>query len=267
MNAMKSFRTLLAGAALVACIGAAPAARATSFSPDQSDLWWVASESGWGMQLVQRDTVIFATLFVYDASSNPIWYTATLNYQSGTVSWSGTLYLTHGPGFATVPFNPALVTLTPVGTMTWTAGTLNTGHLVYSVNGATVTKDPVRQTLALENFAGSYIGGLTFTASGCTNPGSNVSDEVFIGHIISQSGTALSVSAQAGSVVCNYNGTYSQAGQMGAAAGNYSCSNGDNGSFTFSEMQVNELSFSARYATTSSTLGCQTTGRFSGTRR
>ena len=146
-------------------------------------------------------------------------------------------------------------------------GHLNTGHLVYSVSGATVTKDPVRQTLALENFTGSYIGGLTFTASGCTNPASNVSDEVFIGHIISQSGAALSVSSQVGSVVCNYNGAYTQSGQMGAAAGSYSCSNSDNGSFSFSEMQVNELSFSARFATTSSTLGCQTTGRFSGTRR
>ncbi len=266
-SAARAFRNLIAGVALVACIAVAPAAQATSFSPDQSDLWWVASESGWGMQLVQRGTVIFATLFVYDASNNPIWYTATLNYVPGTVSWSGTLYLTHGPGFNTVPFNPALVTLTAVGNMTWTAGALNSGHLVYSVNGATVTKDPVRQPLALENFAGSYIGGLTQTAVGCTNPASNGSDEFFVGHIISQSGAALSVSAQAGTAVCAYNGTYSQAGQMGAAAGSYSCNNGDTGSFNFSEMQVNELSFSASFSTTSSALGCQTTGRFSGTRR
>ena len=32
---------------------------ATAFSTDQSDLWWVPSESGWGMQLVHRGSLIF----------------------------------------------------------------------------------------------------------------------------------------------------------------------------------------------------------------
>jgi hypothetical protein len=38
---------------------------ATSFSTDQSDLYYVVIESGWGIQLVQGGSVIFATLFVY----------------------------------------------------------------------------------------------------------------------------------------------------------------------------------------------------------
>src|SRR5271163_405622 len=87
---------------------------ATSFSTDQSDLWYIPAESGWGMQLVQRGSVIFATLFVYGPSGAPTWYTATMDFTSN-LTWTGTLYATTGPYFATVPFDPALVELTPVG--------------------------------------------------------------------------------------------------------------------------------------------------------
>ena len=39
-------------------------AAATAFSADQSDLWWNRGESGRGVQLVQRASLIFATMFV-----------------------------------------------------------------------------------------------------------------------------------------------------------------------------------------------------------
>src|SRR5271169_1602648 len=73
----------------------APRAQATSFSTDQSDLWYIAAESGWGLQLVQRGPIIFATLFVYGPSGQPIWYTATMDYTANFV-WTGTLYATTG---------------------------------------------------------------------------------------------------------------------------------------------------------------------------
>ncbi len=44
---------------------------ATSFSNDQSDLWWNANENGWGIQFVQRGSTIFATMFVYDCQWQP----------------------------------------------------------------------------------------------------------------------------------------------------------------------------------------------------
>ena len=52
-------------------------AYATSFSTDQSDLYYIVAESGWGIQLVQRGSVIFATMFVYGPSGTPTWYVAT----------------------------------------------------------------------------------------------------------------------------------------------------------------------------------------------
>src|SRR5208282_6064974 len=101
----------------------APQAQATSFSIDQSDLWYIANESGWGMQLVQRGTVIFATLYVYGPTAGePVWYTATLQYAS-SYTWTGILYATTGPYFATEPFDPMMVGYSPDGTMTWAAQT------------------------------------------------------------------------------------------------------------------------------------------------
>ena len=47
------------------------------------------------IQFVQRGSVIFATMFVYDQFNIPIWYTATLN-SVGNLTWTGDLLLTAG---------------------------------------------------------------------------------------------------------------------------------------------------------------------------
>lgn len=82
-----------------ACI-LAPAALAKT--TDYSDLWWISTESGWGIQLVQQNNTIFATMFVYGPDGQPAWYSATLFYRgTNTFTWSGTLYKTTGPWFGT----------------------------------------------------------------------------------------------------------------------------------------------------------------------
>ena len=80
-----------------AAIDAAAPAK-TSFSSDQSDLWWVPSESGWGMQIVQQAGILFATLFVYDATGVPTFYTATL-VPSDALAWTGRSLSDHGSVF------------------------------------------------------------------------------------------------------------------------------------------------------------------------
>jgi hypothetical protein len=112
----------------------ASTAYSTSFSTDQSDLYYIVAESGWGIQLVQRGSVIFGTMFVYGPSNTPTWYVATMQF-AGNFTWTGDLYATTGPYFGTVPFNPANVVATKVGTMTWTPTSVTTGTLTYDVNG------------------------------------------------------------------------------------------------------------------------------------
>ena len=66
---------------------------------------------------------------------------------------------------------------------------------------------------------------------------------------------------------CSYAGTLTQSGQMGAFAGNYACSGGEDGSFAISEMQVNLYGFSGRMTSQSPDLpGCQSAGWIGGAR-
>src|SRR5262249_6705530 len=99
----------LVGATALATMGCvaltALLAHATEFSIDNSDLWWNPNESGWGIQLTQRSDVIFATLFVYDRATSPIWYSATLEPVKGSLSWTGQLMRCNGPWFGAA-FDP-----------------------------------------------------------------------------------------------------------------------------------------------------------------
>ena len=107
-------------AMMLFCEFASSLAASASFSTDQSDLWWVdppGSENGWGLQLVQRDSTIFATIFVYAPSGNPTWYVSTMMPIGAPLQWSGDLYATMGPWLGTVPYDPASVTVRKVGTM------------------------------------------------------------------------------------------------------------------------------------------------------
>ena len=89
---------------LTVCLLTPTTARAAS-GADVSDLWWNPSESGWGMQLVQQATTVFATIFVYDTHGIPIWYTATLNFLG--VDPSGALARTRLGGSRRTPRHAA----------------------------------------------------------------------------------------------------------------------------------------------------------------
>jgi len=152
---MKVVRSFLAILLVAASANFAPAS-ATSYSTDQSDLWWNPSESGWGIQFVHRGNLIFATMFVYDPSKVPIWYGGTLYPTGASFTWSGANYETSGPWFGNVPFNPAQVTNRVVGTMTWVATSTSAGTLTYTVDGVSVSKLLVRQTLVFDDFSGRF---------------------------------------------------------------------------------------------------------------
>jgi len=111
-------------------------------------LWWkspAGSESGWGMNVAHQEDVIFATWFTYDATGKAWWLSMTAALAGGGNTFSGTLYATHGPSFNAVPFNPALVVPTAVGTGTLTFADGANGTFAYTVNGTSQTKAITRQ--------------------------------------------------------------------------------------------------------------------------
>lgn len=260
-----SFEQACRRAALAACaavlVGAAPAC-ATSFSSDQSDLWYRSSESGWGMQLVQRGSVVFATLFVYDAAGKPVWYTSTLAAQPDG-SWAGDLYATTGPYFGAASFDPAAVTAQKVGTMTWSSPDGTAGTVTYAVGGMTVTKSVERQVLVLDDFSGKYYAAISVLNS-CAGSRDSYADMV-----VTQVGNKVSLNwTNQKNQSCSFAGTLTQSGQFGKVDGDFSCTPiHDDGGFTFYELVVGKYSLSGRYKSIDEDTGCTNDGWFSAARK
>jgi hypothetical protein len=109
------------------------------------DLWWNPAESGWGISITQQGNTIYAVWFTYDQNGKPLWLavTATQTAQSGV--YAGTLYQTSGPAFSAVPFNPANVSLTPVGPATFSFANGNSATFAYTAFGVSQSKSITRQ--------------------------------------------------------------------------------------------------------------------------
>jgi hypothetical protein len=235
----------------------------TSVSTDVSDVWWNPNESGWGMQLVQSDATVFATIFVYGTDNRPTWFTAQLAYD-GTTTFTGPLYATTGPGYAG-PFNSSRVSVRQAGTMSFHLLSVSTATLSYTVDGVPISKNVQRQSLALENFIGDYVTAVNLTQTGCfsaaENGTYNGAMELFIVH--NATGMAMTWSFDSG-WSCSFGGSYSQAGHLGIFDGTYSCNNGEAGAMRFFEMTNRRGMVSGRLTGKSSNAGCSYAGRFTG---
>jgi hypothetical protein len=114
-------------------------------------LWWnspAESESGWGINLTEQRNVIFGTWFTYDLDGSPLWLSVTATNTAPGV-FLGTLFRTTGPPFGAVPFDPAKVVRTPVGTATFTFSDGNDAMFAYTVNGISQTKAITRQVFVV----------------------------------------------------------------------------------------------------------------------
>jgi hypothetical protein len=244
MITQRAFRIAAAISLALALLQGPPAVAKTT---DQSDVFWLHTESGWGVQLVQNDTAIFATLYVYGPDGQPVWYTALLTYQGlGSFTWSGKLYKSTGPWFGTTPFDPDTVTRTEVGSMSVNFPLINQGTLIYSVDGVQVTKTVERFLIAYEQFGGTYVGVTSQQGTGLAcNPARNTNSTP-ANVQITQATPAMTVMVTSNLDTCTFTGTYTQAGHMGHLGGNYSCTSGDIGTFTFLEMNRTFSDFRAR---------------------
>ncbi len=124
--------------------GTAPPPPVANFG-NFTDLWWNSSESGWGTSITHHASgVAFIAWYTYDNVGNPKWYVGT-NCRIVSNACSDTLYETTGPPFGPT-FNPALVSLRSVGTISFSFSSLNNGTMTYNVRGSTGTKAITRQS-------------------------------------------------------------------------------------------------------------------------
>lgn len=110
-----------------------------------TDLWYNASESGWGLSLVQHaSNTLFGVWYTYDASGKPLWVVMPGGLWTSSSAFTGTLYITSGP-LQTGSFNPAAVRSTEVGSATLTFSDANNGTWAWTINGLSGTKAITRQ--------------------------------------------------------------------------------------------------------------------------
>src|SRR6185503_13590127 len=177
---------------------------------DVTDLWWNPDESGWGVNIVQQGAIVFATFFVYDAGGRAHWYVASdmpvKDSTASGITFAGDLYETRGPYFG-IPFNPAAVTHSNVGSATLHVTFPGSGTLTYTINGVSVTKAIVRQTWAVTDASGSY-EGVRQIASASSDIGCNIGASSFSNVQIAQSNGGFAMAGTLAGSACRYNGTY-----------------------------------------------------------
>lgn len=237
----------------------------TAAAFDIGDVWWPDAEPGWGIQFVQNGGLVFATMYVYGAGGAPTFYVAVLeNTPAGSGTFAGAVYSTTGSPY-NVPWNPASVVETEVGTMTFTQTDPGVGTLVYTIGATSVTKTIHRQALRLEDNSGDYVmvdafASLSSSAS-CAASGVQTS----LVHI-AQTGSTATAQIIWGGVICNFPLAYTQRGRIGKYVGTMACSSGDAADVVFDDVQNTPTALTGRYTFVLNT-GCSFEGNFAATKR
>jgi hypothetical protein len=264
---------------LALAFGVSAFAQTPSAGRDYSDLWFNAQESGWGVNVIQQDTILFVTLFVYGPDRRATWYVGPSITFSGTSngadSYTGELYSTTGTPFGTTPFDANSVAATPVGTLTFIGRADGTATLTYTVSGTQVTKAVGRQTWRANTIAATqYFGATSYVRSQCANPAQNGPENDNALYTLTVTSSAFTLvedngtSPQGVRLICNWNGTYSQEGRLGRATGTVTCEDNVTAPFTMTDLQINSRSFGANWTAQEPVPRlCRVEGRIGGTRR
>lgn len=238
----------------------------TAAAVDYTDIWYTPAEPGWGVNLVQSDSFMFATFFVFAQGGTPTWYTGQLN-RDGAGKFNGALYASTGTYFA-APWVASASNTIAAGTVSFepASGSATAGTLVYTVNGVgTVSKSIQRQTLTRIPLGGLYAGGQTGTYAGCSNSSNNGDYvdryDLEVTHL--SGGTATFRFKYTTGLVCTLSGAIEQHGQlyrMPSAA--YACSDGLDTTATVYEIKATGQGVEGRFDAPSIGGGCREQGRF-----
>lgn len=126
-------------------IGEDPAALLSGYPAyDFTDLWWNASESGWGISFHARRERFFAAWFVYDSTGKPTWYTLQLGRWEAPNKYTGRIYATRAdPNGGVGPMGALAVTEVGNGTLTFNGK--DRAVFDFTVEGTRNTKNIERQ--------------------------------------------------------------------------------------------------------------------------
>jgi hypothetical protein len=237
-----------------------------------TDLWYNPQESGWGANVVQQLETAFVTLFVYGPDGAPTWYVASdarvIAYTSGGLPlFAGTLYRTRGPWHGGA-FDPAKVTVEPVGHITLELLARDRMRIEYQADGVTVAREVVRQTWQVPITGANYVAAFNLrqaVPNGLPFGTLDYQADVLL-HV--DDGRAFLRADDSLGRRCEYRGTHRQSGRLATIEGEYSCDAGPNGveggsgSFTVTDLEVTMHGMTGYLRTSSPALNQY--GRFGG---
>ena len=229
----------------------------TSANSPLTGLWWNANESGWGATITQQSTVMFITMFVYDSSGNPVWY--TMSCAVAGASCSGDMLKFNGGTAPTTPWNANGLNFAKVGGMVLTFTGNDAGTMTYTLNGASSTRQITRQmfgppTPVVPGLAGQWQGAIIETRSNCAQAQNNGGRATYGQYDINMGGgatgtgpIAITLSGVTG-LQCAYTGNFTTNGARLQANGTLSCSDGKRGTWASTSMLVSAKSMSLEFA-------------------
>ncbi|MEO8345391.1 MAG: hypothetical protein ABI607_06825 [Betaproteobacteria bacterium] len=262
-------RPLCSAALAVLFVLSTPCANAVTSSRavDYTDIWYAVGEDGWGVNLVQSDTFIYGTFFIFGADKKPTWITATLVWD-GTSKYVGPIYTYFGSYYAG-PWNSTDHVESQVGTASFTPDTNNStlGALAYAVSGVgTVTKSLQRLTLTSIPIAGTYIGGQTGAYTGCTNSGDNsfYTDTFTLQTSQSANIASLNFSYNGLNESCTLAGALNQNGSLHSIpTATYKCDKGLNTGVAIRDIKITAQGIEGSLSAPDVGGGCREDARFS----
>jgi len=111
-----------------------------STAPSFQGMWWAGqSQSGWGMNITQHGSIIFAAMYTYDDAGQPTWYVIP-NCPVGTTGCTGDMYKVNGGTSPAVAWSAANKVTTKVGTGTLAFASATAGTFTYTIDGVAGSK-------------------------------------------------------------------------------------------------------------------------------
>jgi hypothetical protein len=215
---------------------------------DYTDIWYIPAESGWGVNVVQSDALLFITFFIYGADGKPTWFTGQVTTQDAGNTFNGTLYSTIGTYYISpwTGFSGG-----PAGTVSFQPSGPYTAKLIYTVNGVgTVTKFIQRQNLTAITVGGTYIGGQSGAYSNCSLSANNAPYVDFFNLQVTQltNGTATFAFTYQ-SFNCTFSGTLVQQGQLYSVPGaSYQCASDPTFSANLTEIKATAQGIEGKFS-------------------
>ena len=130
--------------ALVLCVQFICSAAIAQTTPNYSDVWWNANESGWGMLLNHQGDTIFTPWYTYGTDGRARWYTVQVTRQADG-SYTGPISQTTGVPLNLINGQQSLATTTQVGTGTFRFTSASAGTFAYTIGSVNQTKNITRQ--------------------------------------------------------------------------------------------------------------------------